>query len=75
MRVIVFVVALLAFGSDTVGTAEASRRTTRQDIAISRCLTQTLRRYPAGLFADDALMVKERTAFYEACMRAAGYKP
>ena len=51
----------------------AYARNSPRDIAISRCVIQALRRYPAALGGE--LMVEKRSASYKACMAVAGFHP
>ena len=51
----------------------AYARNSPRDIAISRCVIQALRRYPAALGGE--MMVEKRSASYKACMMAAGFHP
>jgi hypothetical protein len=69
-----FLLALvcLAIGSSVIGTSSASARASSRNVTVSRCLAHALRRYPSAV--TDAKL-KKRTTFYEACMKASGYRP
>jgi len=75
MRIKVAVLELSALLSVSVWLASSVQpvfaRNSPKDIAISRCVIQALRRYPAAVSGEA--MVAKRSASYNACMAAAGF--
>lgn len=70
-------IALLGGLMCTIGASFVSARDGNgaRDQAITRCLLQALRRYPAASAFSDETMISNRTASYKACMTASGFRP
>ena len=71
----IFGIALLGGLTCAVCTSSVFARNGARDPAITRCLLEALRRYPAAAAISDEAMISNRTASYKACMTASGFRP